>query len=229
MSCQESIDPAKNFEALKDQNFTIDLNETHKRSVLFDSEDNYTLNFDKSFYLSKEEDSVQSQSFVHETFNNVFDAETIAYLITQESEYSVNPHYLDRKQRNIKWQARAILFDWMQEVCSDYIFKRETCYYAMNYVDRFLNSKTSIELKQLQLVGIGSIFLAAKLEEVYTPKMDNMLICANKTYSEAEILQMEASIYGVLGFHLVPPTVNTFMNWYIMQWDNFLENSPIAK
>ena len=31
---------------------------------------------------------------------------------------------------------RAILVDWMQEVCKDYLFKRETYHYAINYLDK---------------------------------------------------------------------------------------------
>ena len=34
---------------------------------------------------------------------------------------------------------RAILIDWMMEVCSDYLFKRETFHLSVNFVDRYLS------------------------------------------------------------------------------------------
>ena len=33
---------------------------------------------------------------------------------------------------------RVVLFDWMQEVGQEFMLKRETVYYAMHYVDRYL-------------------------------------------------------------------------------------------
>jgi len=33
---------------------------------------------------------------------------------------------------------RLILFDWMMEVCEEFMLKRETYYMAINYVDRYL-------------------------------------------------------------------------------------------
>ena len=92
---------------------------------------------------------------------------------------------------------RAVLLDWIQEVCSDYLFKRETFHYAVNYVDRYLSAVQHIELKELQLVGLGALFLAAKMEEVYTPKIDNIVTAANNSYSQAQLRAMEAQLYTV--------------------------------
>ena len=40
---------------------------------------------------------------------------------------------------------RAILFDWMQEVATEFTLKRETYYYAINYVDRYLTVVPNIK------------------------------------------------------------------------------------
>jgi hypothetical protein len=40
---------------------------------------------------------------------------------------------------------RTILFDWMQEVATEFTLKRETYYYAINYVDRYLTNVPNIE------------------------------------------------------------------------------------
>ena len=39
---------------------------------------------------------------------------------------------------------RAILMDWMQQVCMEHMFKRETYHLACYYVDRYLIKKEVI-------------------------------------------------------------------------------------
>lgn len=79
---------------------------------------------------------------------------------------------------------RAILIDWLQEVSSDYLFKRETFHLSINYVDRYLSSVLHIDKSEFQLIGLSALFMAAKIEEVYTPKVENMVAAANNTYLE---------------------------------------------
>ena len=54
-----------------------------------------------------------------------------------EEEYKVNKQMIDDLQEEIKWKMRAILYDWMSEVCNDYMFKRDTYYIAAKLVDLF--------------------------------------------------------------------------------------------
>lgn len=177
------------------------------------------------------EDNINEQliDFEHETFANQFDNTTLHFLISQESEYAPNPHYLEHRQKHLKWQMRAILLDWMQEVCSDYLFKRETFHMAANFVDRYLSVKDNIEKSTLQLIGLTALFLAAKMEEVYTPKVENMVAAANSTYTSTQLLSMEQRMYFGLGLKVTPPTLNLWANWYMAQWDNFLDESAHAR
>jgi cyclin E len=167
--------------------------------------------------------------FVHENFDNNFHNSTINYLIEQEDVYAPDPHYLEKNQTHLRWKMRSILLDWMQEVCSDYLLKRETYYYAVNYVDRYLSLVPNVEKKSLQLVGLTCLYLAAKVEEVLLPKVENMVLAANNTYTASQIIKMETTIYFTLGFKVTPPTLNSWANWYVAQWDNFIEESSYAQ
>ena len=146
---------------------------------------------------SDDQESIAAPEFDHNAFENLYDIDTIDYLVSQEELYKTKADYIERHQRNIVWTMRAILLDWMQEVCSDYLFKRETFHYAINYVDRYLTIVHHIEVKDLQLVGLGALFLAAKMEEVYTPKIDNIVTAANNSYSQAQLRATESQIYRV--------------------------------
>jgi hypothetical protein len=201
----------------------------HKLAISEISDSIQEEDLDASCRTSKDCNDCTQIDFNHETFENQFDSSTLHYLIAQEPEYAPNPHYIEHRQKNLKWQMRGILFDWMQEVCSDYLFKRETFHLATNFVDRYLSIKSDIEKTVLQLVGLTSLFLAAKFEEVYTPKVENMVAAANNTYSASQILSMEQKLYFVLGYKVTPPTLNLWSNWYMTQWDNFLEESSYAR
>ncbi|KAH6946515.1 hypothetical protein HPB50_013778 [Hyalomma asiaticum] len=62
-------------------------------------------------------------------------------------------------------RMRAILLDWLIEVCEVYRLHRDTYYLAQDILDRYLAKSSNLPKNQLQLLGITSLFLAAKMEE----------------------------------------------------------------
>lgn len=185
----------------------------------------------KKSFIKKNSNKSQKRpiNFIHEKFEMNFTSQTLNYLIEEEKKYSPHPHYISYYQKNIKWQMRAILIDWMKEVCSDYLFKRETFHYSINFIDRFLSKYHNISKKDFQLVGLTGLYLSAKMEEVYTPKVDNMITASNGSYSKKEILKMENFMYKILNFDITPPTLNLWANWYVSQWDNFIKEESVKK
>lgn len=89
------------------------------------------------------------------------------YLITIEVMYTAVCDYMQRMQPDISPMMRAILFDWMFEVCNEFTLKRETFHYSANYVDRFLSIHQNVKKEELQHFGVTSMFIAAKMEKVY--------------------------------------------------------------
>ena len=80
---------------------------------------------------------------------------------------------------------RTILLDWMTEVCMEFTLKRETFGYAVNYVDRFLSFETGVKKHDLQLVGVTALFLAAKMEEVLSPKVKDFVNSTDNGYTKS--------------------------------------------
>lgn len=78
---------------------------------------------------------------------------------------------------------RTILIDWMLEVMTEFTLKRETFYYALNYVDRYLSLKKNIKKQDLQLVGVTSMFMASKMEEILSPKVQDFVKSTDDGYS----------------------------------------------
>ena len=55
-------------------------------------------------------------------------------------------------------RMRAILLDWLIEVCEVYRLHRETYHLALDFIDRFLATQSDLPKQQLQLIGIRDIF-----------------------------------------------------------------------
>ena len=71
-------------------------------------------------------------------------------------------------QPEINSKMRSILMDWLTEVHRKFELMPETLYLTINIVDRYLSVKT-VPRRELQLVGISSMLIACKYEEIWAP------------------------------------------------------------
>lgn len=105
---------------------------------------------------------------------------------------------------------RAILVDWIAEIHQKFKLLPETLYLTVNLVDRFLE-KVPISKQKLQLVGITSMLIASKYQEIYPPELRDFVHVCDKAYTREEILDMEGNILKTLQFNLTIPTSLTFL------------------
>lgn len=73
-------------------------------------------------------------------------------------------------QPDINAKMRSILVDWLVEVHRKFELMPETLYLTINIMDRFLAVKV-VPRKELQLVGISSMLIACKYEEIWAPEV----------------------------------------------------------
>ena len=79
---------------------------------------------------------------------------------------------------------REILIDWMIEVSDEFMLKRETLYISINFIDRYLLlAPYEIPKSELQLIGVASMFLACKVEEVYIPRVNDFALATDGGYA----------------------------------------------
>lgn len=134
-----------------------------------------------------------------------------------------------KKHTGIEPQMRAILLDWLIEISYAYRLHRETLHLALEYMDRFLTeSKTEMRVDRLQLIGMTSLFLASKVEEIYPPKLKE-LASHMENYSnnnEEAISQFELFMLKTLNWEISPVTSNTWLMTYLqiasINYHNFL-------
>merc|ERR1719509_45023 len=117
------------------------------------------------------------------------------------------------KQTEVTHSMRSILIDWLIEVATEYKLQPETFHLTISYVDRFM-SVMSVQRSKLQLVGVTSMLIAAKVEEVYPPNISDLIYISDDSFSKKQILRMEMVLLKVLAFNLSIPTSHVFVNKY---------------
>ncbi|KAG8520444.1 G1/S-specific cyclin-E2, partial [Galemys pyrenaicus] len=118
-------------------------------------------------------------------------------MLKKETRYIHDKHF-EVLHSDLEPQMRSILLDWLLEVCEVYTLHRETFYLAQDFFDRFMLTQKNINKNMLQLIGITSLFIASKLEEIYAPKLQEFAYVTDGACSEEDILRMELMILKLL-------------------------------
>lgn len=122
--------------------------------------------------------------------------------------------YMESVQTDINPAMRSILVDWLVEVGQEYKLTSDTLFLSVAYVDRYL-SLCDVQRSRLQLVGITSMLVASKYEEIYAPQVDDFCFITDNTYEKSDVLDTEKEILKVLDFDLTQPTTKTFLRRFI--------------
>ncbi|XP_004491216.1 G2/mitotic-specific cyclin S13-7 [Cicer arietinum] len=117
-------------------------------------------------------------------------------------------------QPDINAKMRSILVDWLIEVHRKFELMPETFYLTLNIVDRFLSTKV-VPRNELQLVGISSMLIASKYEEIWAPEVNDFVIISDSAYVREQVLIMEKTILRNLEWYLTVPTPYVFLVRYI--------------
>jgi len=134
---------------------------------------------------------------------DIFQRLTYAELEHQPSAYMST-------QGHINPMMRSILVDWLVEVHMKFRLTPETLYLCVNIIDRYC-CHADIDRKKLQLVGVTSLLIACKYEEIYPPEVRDCVYITDRAYTRQEVLDMEQDIVKNLKFKLTVPTGYPFL------------------
>jgi len=138
--------------------------------------------------------------------------EIYEHMMEKEKKDRIDPRFLTN-QVDINEKMRAILVDWLVEVHRMFKLLPETLFLAVNLIDRFLEVKP-VAREKLQLVGITSMLIASKYEEIYAPECNDFVYISDGAYSKEQILNMEQLILNTLNFNLTHPSPLHFLRRY---------------
>ena len=122
-------------------------------------------------------------------------------------------NYMEIIQNDINENMRLILIDWLVEVHIRYKLLTETLFITINLIDRFLSIK-NINRKFLQLLGITSLLIACKYEEIYPPEIKDLIHMTDDAYNRKQVFKMEYEILNALNFNISFPTSLKFLEYF---------------
>ncbi|KAK9843225.1 hypothetical protein WJX74_008887 [Apatococcus lobatus] len=136
-----------------------------------------------------------------------------SYYRSVEPRYCVDADYMAKRQTDINAKMRAILIDWLVEVHQKFKLLPDTLFLTVNIIDRFLQ-KRPVTRKNLQLVGVTAMLLAAKYEEIWPPEVRDFVYISDQAYTREQILDMEKLMLNTLRFNMTVPTPLKFLARY---------------
>ena len=167
----------------------------------------------KIFDISKIKDNIQIPK---EYINKIY------YNLLKEEDEGINPkpkyNYM-KEQKEINEKMRSILIDWLIDVHHKFRFSDETLFMTVFIIDRYLSVNQITKLK-LQLLGITSLLIACKHEEIDLPKIDDFIYITDNAYVKDEVIRMENYVLKVLNFELLYPSPIKFYE-YLSIYFNF--------
>ena len=77
-------------------------------------------------------------------------------------------------------------------------------------IDQYM-SKQKIEKSKLHLIGVSTLWIAAKYEEIYPPDLSDFLQVSENKFTRHQVLEMEKEILQKLNFKITVPSAYRFL------------------
>lgn len=120
-------------------------------------------------------------------------------LQTQASDFCVTP------------DMRRILLRWLLQVGRKFQIKHETLHICVQMIDYVLIFESHrINKANFQLLGVASLFVASKYNEINTWEVSKYLFVCDGLYTVDQLFVMEGVILSAISFNLQFPTIHQF-------------------
>lgn len=113
-------------------------------------------------------------------------------------------------QTEIKDTSRAFLIEWVIDVHRKFRLQPETLYVCVQIIDQYMSRKHILK-SELHLLGVTTILISAKYEEIYPPKLNEFLQVSENKFTEQMVLKMEKDVLETLEFKITIPSSLRFL------------------
>lgn len=225
-----NLEEKENLALEKQEDMTISISDTNS-NILSQNSQKETFT---SSVSQKSENSLNNLNYnnnnLFSLFNNpqkVADYIDDIYFHLRSSEKLFSPQISYMKnQRDINEKMRGILIDWLVDVHLRFKLVPETLFLTTTLIDRYLE-KVEINRNKLQLIGVTSLFIASKYEEIYPPELKDFVDITDKAYSKEDILKTEYEILRTLDFNITTPSSLRLLEVYLELLQIKLDNQQL--
>jgi cyclin B len=145
---------------------------------------------------------------VDDYFNDIY-----TYFKEEEEKFLPKQNYMSY-QTDINEKMREILFDWLIEVHKKFKLSYNTLYITGNLIDRFTEKNPELKRTKYQLLGVSSMFIAGKYNDIYPPQSKDYSYITDDAFTKKEVVEMEMEILKQLNYTITFPTQYNFLEIY---------------
>ena len=109
-------------------------------------------------------------------------------------------------QVEINNRMRAIVVNWMIEVHDRFKLLPDTLFLSVIIFDRYMSVVKNIKKQRLQLIGVTSLLIACKYEEIFSPEVRDFVCILDRTYEKEDLMEQENLMLKILKFEVTFPT-----------------------
>lgn len=108
-------------------------------------------------------------------------------------------------QTDINEKMRAIIVDWIIDVHFKFKLTPETLFLTVHLIDRYL-SQRNLKRDHIQLIGVVSLLIACKYEEIFSPELRDFEYITDKAFTKEEFTQLEMDMLKLFDFEITVPS-----------------------
>jgi cyclin A len=123
------------------------------------------------------------------------------------------------------------MIDWMAEVLNTFKCSDQTFFLAVNIMDRyFKNADKQLQSSELHLIGVVSMFIASKYEDVIPLLMKTVISkIGHDKFSQKQIQEKEIEVLKALSYKIGAPTVKEHLDRYFEEMNSIFKVSERVK
>lgn len=120
-------------------------------------------------------------------------------------EFRIKPNFM-KNQKDINCRMRAIIVNWIIEVHDRFKLLPDTLFLSIIIFDRYMSIINNIDKNRLQLIGVTSLLIACKYEEIFSPEMRDFICILDREYEKEDLMDQENNMLKILKFEVIYPT-----------------------
>lgn len=114
------------------------------------------------------------------------------------------------KQTEITKDMVVITMDWLSEVAKQFRLQKQSMSLAQILLEKYISTEY-VSKHTLQLYGVASLNVAAKVVEVYAPPLSDLTYMGNGAFSQSDLEKASVDLVSKLKFDLVHATSSDFL------------------
>ena len=120
-------------------------------------------------------------------------------------EFKIKPNFM-KNQQEINCRMRAIIVNWIIEVHDRFKLLPDTLFLSVIIFDRYMSVINNIDKNRLQLIGVTSLLIACKYEEIFSPEVRDFICILDREYEREDLMEEENNILKILKFEVTYPS-----------------------